>query len=129
MAIIKSYRKQLIAKYRTKRDQALVVVGKQAVGFVKPLVPVDTGNLRSSITFATSKVKAKPTSENGFTASLDVAVEQPDDGHVVIGTNVHYAPHKEYGTTKMAATPFLRPGILNNKQILATTFAKMMKGL
>ncbi len=138
MAIIKSYRKQLIAKYRTKRDQALVVVGRQAVGFVKPLVPVDSGFLRSSITFATSKVKAKPTSEAGkkgknigktITATLDVVVEQPGDGHVVIGTNVHYAPHKEYGTTKMAATPFLRPGVLTNKQILATTFAKMMKGL
>ena len=106
MAIIKSYRKQLIAKYRTKRDQALVVVGKQAVGFVKPLVPVDTGNLRASII-----------SEPGET------------GHITIGTNVHYAPHVEFGTVKMGAQPFLRPGILNNKQILATTFAKMMKGL
>ena len=148
MPIIKSYRKQLVAKFRTRRDQALVIVGRQAVGFVKPLVPVDSGFLRSSITFATAEVPASPTREAGassvkrkgktvagkhagktITATLNDVVKQPSAGHVVIGTNVHYAPHIEYGTVKIKRQPFLRPGVLNNKQILANTFAKAFKGL
>ena len=141
---IKSNRKQLAAKFRTKRDQALVIIGRQAVGFVKLLVPVDSGFLRSSVAFATADTKAVATREPGkkgknigktVTAPLDVLVEQPGGGHVVIGTNVHYAPHIEYGTRTgttgqyTAGQPFLRPGVLNNKQILAATYAKAMKGL
>lgn len=30
----------------------------------------------------------------------------------VVGTNIHYAPHVEMGTSKMAAQPYLRPGLL-----------------
>ena len=30
----------------------------------------------------------------------------------VVGTNVKYAPHVELGTSKMAAQPYLRPGLL-----------------
>ena len=133
MAIRKSYRKQILARMKTKRDQALVIVGRQAIGFVKPLVPVDCGFLRSSITFATSTEPGKPTREAGkgggsITAPISVVPEKPGEGHVVIGTNLHYAPHIEYGTVKMSAQPFLRPGILNNRKALAQTYAKAMKG-
>ena len=54
--------------------------------------PVDTGNLRSSITHR---------------------VVSDEEAH--IGTNVEYAPYVEQGTSKMAAQPFLRPALDNNK--------------
>ena len=54
--------------------------------------PVDTGNLRSSITHR---------------------VLSDEEAH--IGTNVEYAPYVEQGTSKMAAQPFLRPALDNNK--------------
>ena len=54
--------------------------------------PVDTGNLRSSITHRVVS-----------------------DEEARVGTNVDYAPWVEGGTSKMAAQPFLRPALDNNK--------------
>ena len=54
--------------------------------------PVDTGNLRSSITH---KVVS--------------------DEEARVGTNVDYAPWVEGGTSKMAAQPFLRPALDENE--------------
>lgn len=53
--------------------------------------PVDTGNLRDSITYEVSEDDAK------------------------VGTNVDYAIHQEFGTRKMAAQPFLRPALDENR--------------
>ncbi len=58
--------------------------------------PYETGNLRSSI---------KPEVE-GEGASKQV----------IIGTEVDYAPHQEYGTFKMKAQPFLRPAFDSKKE-------------
>ena len=55
------------------------------------LAPVDTGNLRDSVTY------------------------EVDEDEARVGTNVDYAPHLEYGTVKMAAQPYLRPSLDNNK--------------
>lgn len=57
----------------------------------KQLCPVDTGNLRSSISFRIEHVGATTVG--------------------VVGTNVEYAPYVEYGTRRMAAQPFLRPAL------------------
>lgn len=57
----------------------------------KRLAPVDTGRLRSSITY-----------------------EIGQEGTVIVGrvgTNVHYAPYLELGTRRMRARPFLRPAL------------------
>ncbi len=32
-----------------------------------------------------------------------------------VGTHVEYAPYLEFGTSRMAARPFLRPALINNK--------------
>lgn len=55
----------------------------------KQLCPVDTGRLRSSISWAIV----------------------PDGRSIagVVGTDVEYAPYVEFGTVKMDAQPFLRP--------------------
>lgn len=53
--------------------------------------PVDTGRLRSSITHQIS-------SDNQGLVGR-------------VGTDVDYAPHVEYGTSHMAAQPYLRPAL------------------
>lgn len=68
-------------------DRALEEIGLAAEGYAKRACPVDTGNLRNSITHA---------------------VESDEDA-VYVGTNVEYAPYVEMGTRRTAAQPFLRP--------------------
>lgn len=70
-------------------DRALETIGLLAEGYAKRACPVDTGNLRNSITHA---------------------VESGEDA-VYVGTNVEYAPYVEMGTRRTAAQPFLRPAV------------------
>lgn len=76
-----------------------VVVDGQAV----LLCPVDTGNLRNSIT------------------------HKVEGDAVTIGTPVHYASHVEYGTSKMAAQPFLRPAVDESMPRLERLAADMLQ--
>lgn len=69
----------------------LEICGGVAESHAKQLCPVDTGNLRNSITHA-----------------------QLNDHTEVIGTNVEYAPYVELGTVRMAARPYLRPAAENH---------------
>lgn len=67
--------------------RGLEQIGMAAGGYAKDRCPVDTGNLRNSITHL-----------------VDDA-----EGSVIIGTNVEYAAPVELGTSKMAAQPYLKP--------------------
>lgn len=86
------------ATVRALTGAALIVQGA-----AKGLSPVDTGNLRSSISHEVN----------------------PD--HAKIGTNVEYAPYLEYGTVKMAAQPYLRPGLDNNKRAIETSMSEVYR--
>lgn len=66
---------------------ALEKIGLLAEGYAEARCPVDTGNLRASITH-----------------EVDAG-----DNAVYIGTNVEYAPYVELGTSRQKAQPFLRP--------------------
>lgn len=66
---------------------ALEEIGLLAENYAARKCPVDTGNLRGSITHA---------------------VDAGGDA-VYIGTNVGYAPYVELGTSRQEAQPFLRP--------------------
>lgn len=68
-------------------DRALEEIGLAAEGYAKRACPVDTGNLRNSITH-----------------EVDAAEKA-----VYIGTNVEYAPYVELGTSRQKAQPYLRP--------------------
>ena len=70
----------------------LETCGLVAEGYAKKLAPVDTGNLRNSITHTV------------------------DDGEpaAYIGTNVEYAPYVCLGTIHMKAQPFLKPAVAAN---------------
>lgn len=80
-------------------SRALERIGLQAEGYAKDLCPVDTGNLRNSITH-TSDGKA-----------------------AYIGTNVTYGKYVELGTVKMAAQPYLRPAAADH----AGTYRNIIK--
>lgn len=60
-------------------------------GQAKQLAPVDTGRLRSSITHEVER--------------------QGEEVVGRIGSNVEYAAHQEFGTSRMAAHPYLRPAL------------------
>lgn len=82
----------VLSELQMKEAKALEMIGIKAEGYAKALCPVDTGNLRNSITH-----------------QVDLSV----DG-VYIGTNVEYGPYVELGTVKMKKRPYLRPAIDNH---------------
>lgn len=57
----------------------------------RELCPVDTGRLRSSIRAVDGK--------------------DATGVYVDVGTNVEYAPHVEFGTSRMPAQPYMRPAL------------------
>lgn len=89
---VTSHVKEVIEAKNDAIARALEAIGIQAEGDVAELAPVDTGRLRDSITHE---------------------VDESEEA-VYIGTNVEYAAYQEYGTSRMKAHPFLKPGIMNN---------------
>jgi HK97 gp10 family phage protein len=82
----------------------LQAAGLIVEGQAKELCPVDSGRLRNSIN---SEVK---------------------DDSAFVGTNVHYAPHVEYGTRRPTpAQPYLRPSIDKKKTQVLKLFRDMFE--
>lgn len=74
------------------KARALEKIGLVAEGYAKRLCPVDTGNLRNSITHGT------------------------DDEAAYIGTNVEYAVYVEMGTVNTPAQPYLKPAAADHME-------------
>ena len=93
--------KEVSEKIKKALLRGLETCGLVAEGYAKKLAPVDTGNLRNSITHTV------------------------DDGEpaAYIGTNVEYAPYQELGTIHMAAQPFLKPAVADH----ANEFQKIIE--
>lgn len=89
---VTSHVKEVIEAKNDAIARALEAIGIQAEGDVAELAPVDTGRLRDSITHEVNE----------------------SEEAVYVGTNVEYAAYQEYGTSRMKAHPFLKPGIMNN---------------
>lgn len=87
------------AEIRAAYARALERIGMQAEGYAQDRCPVDTGNLRNSITHTTDGTAA------------------------YIGTNVEYAPPVELGTRRAAAQPFLKPAGTDHRG----TYANIVK--
>ena len=90
-------------------ERGLAAVGALIEGDAILRVPVDTGRLRGSLSFAT-KDRAAKTQEG---------VSQPGNPYTVwIGTNVEYAADVEYPgkTRKWAGKPYLRPALDHNRK-------------
>ena len=86
--------------------RALEKCGLTAEGYAKKLAPVDTGNLRNSIT------------------------HEVDDGEpaAYIGTNVEYAPYVCLGTIHMKAQPFLKPAVADHANEYRKIIEDELKG-
>ena len=86
--------------------RALEICGGKAESYAKQICPVDTGNLRNSITH-----------------------EQIDEKTEVIGTTVEYAPYVELGTARMKPRPYLRPAAENHsdeyRNVISSELAKI----
>lgn len=93
---MKSNAKQVLEAEQRTIAKILTEWGMVLETEAKKRAPVDTGNLRNSITYET-----------------DVA-----DKAVYVGTNVEYAPYQEFGTSRMKAANdgvgYLRPAITDN---------------
>lgn len=95
---IDDHSEEFLRELAAKIPVALEECGLVAEGYAKRLCPVDTGNLRNSIT---------------HTQSGDAEY---------IGTNVEYGPYVEMGTTRTRAQPYLKPAVADHadqyKQII-----------
>jgi len=102
----RSYRREVLSAVEAAQVRALEICGGIAEGYAKARCPVDTGNLRNSITH-----------------------ENEDPTTEVIGSNVYYAPFVELGTRKMQPRPFLVPAVEGHmneyKQIIDAELKKL----
>ena len=95
---------RFIADMKAATARGLEICGEKAESYAKALCPVDTGNLRNSITHL----------QKG--------------NYEYIGSNVHYSVFVELGTRKMKARPYLRPAagdhVAEYKHILESELRK-----
>lgn len=87
--------------------QAAMLVERGA----KARAPVDTGRLRSSITHELTEA---------FGGDVNDAI---------IGTNVEYAPHQEFGTSRCKAHPYLIPALTEAVQRIIAFFKMELEKL
>ncbi len=83
---------------------ALREIGERAVRYATDIVPVRTGNLRSSIAY------------------------DADDRQVIIGSDVTYAMYVEEGTSRMRPRPYLRPAIVSHLEEYREIIREAMGG-
>ena len=111
-------------------ESALYAAAVKIHGDAVMMAPVDTGNLRGSLSFSVSGSQAEGVSTPASSAD-GVGSAPPDTA--VVGSNAHYAPYVEYGTYKMAAQPFLEPALRDNhdniQRLMKEQFAKRLKEL
>jgi len=80
-----------VGQLKLETEADLLTLGHRAVRNMRQLCPVDTGRLRNSI---------------GVTVGHDSR-----GPYIDVGTDLDYAPPVEYGTSVMAAQPFVRTGL------------------
>ena len=83
-------RMEVNSKVRANMEKACLMVEADA----KRICPVDTGRLRSSLTYEIETGKDEITGK--------------------VGTNVEYSIPVEFGTSKQRAQPYLRPSLAKN---------------
>ena len=104
-----SHAQEALSGMKRAKARALEIIGGKAETYAKKRCPVDTGNLRNSITHA-----------------------RYDENTEVIGTNVEYAPPVELGHhtrsgKHVAAKPFLRPAVEDHRSEYRDIIKTVMK--
>lgn len=82
---------KIIRSERAAFPEALELIGQQAVTEIQKEAPLLTGRLRRSYTWEVGSERGR--------------------AYVEISSNVVYAPHQEFGTSRQTGTPHVRPGI------------------
>lgn len=106
----------------------LGAVGAEATTYAQKDCPVDTGRLRNSIAWATSR------DSGGFRMPGEGEPSEPqatpEDGTVYIGSNVDYAEYVEYGDAqhKVGKKHFLRDSIANHVDYYKAIIEAALKG-
>lgn len=95
---------------------------------VKARVPVDTGNLREAIVM--KRVKGSKLNAEYIVAvrkgkRADVKAAKSGEGR--LGKDAYYAHMVEFGTVKMPAQPYIRPGFEESTQAATDAIAKRLK--
>lgn len=106
--IVENHIDEVLEELEKKKHKILETIGSKAEGYVQGLTPVDTDNLRSSITH----------------------IVRLDDSEVDIGTNVEYAPYVEFNDNAKHTTGkahYLRDGIQNNMEEFKKIIEEEMK--
>lgn len=96
---------QLSKSFQTVIKISVTAAALLVHGDATRLAPVDTGRLRSSLTYIT------------------------EDNAAIVGTDVEYAKKMEYGGSRQAPNGYLRPALYNNIDKINSIFSKQIKGL
>ena len=141
----RSYKKEAIAAKDEAVERALVTVGLVMEKYAKEELSKpkmhktarkdqdlvrpnrDSGRLINSVVFATNEqhsTGSSPAQPSDYAPHMT-----PEKGEVYVGTNVEYAPHIEYGTSRgINPYPFLRPAAADHipefKQAIETELKK-----
>lgn len=95
---------------------------------IRQKAPVDTGNLRAAIVMKREK-NTRLTEEYVVAVRKgkrrDVAAAKSGQGK--LGKDAYYAHMVEFGTVKMPAQPFVRPGFEETAQAATDAIAKRLK--
>ena len=116
----KDYKRMIEQAGRRFAPAAGIVVRGQAVA----LVPVQTGNLKGSLTWRTQGADG---GFEGGNRSGTMISDPPDPYTVHVGTNVEYAEHVEYGTRRSVAKPYLRTAIDATRRGLTKLFGELFR--
>ena len=125
-----SHVSEVLTELDNAKDRALTTIGLLAERHAKEYCPVDTGRLRNSITFATSKTQGEANkSPKKHAEPADYEMHgKPQKDTVVLGTNVGYAPYIEMGGSEKAPNGFLKPAIMNHMDEYRKAAESALKG-
>lgn len=101
---VEDHTEEVLDGIEQAKARALEKIGLAAEGYAKRLCPVDTGNLRNSITHDT------------------------DDEAAYIGTNVEYAVYVEMGTVNTPAQPYLKPAAADHMEKYRSILKSELQG-
>jgi len=100
-------------------------------GFAKELVPIDSGQLKSSIMWATESDKGGLNEGGGEPTSAFNYIDPPsEDNTGYVGSHLEYAGPVEYGIKdkpNYPRQPYLRPAIDYSKKVRETRRAGIIK--
>ena len=107
--------KEVIDAVNQKIPAILGAVGAEAVTYAQGECPVDTGVLRNSIAWATTRETAGHLMAGEGVPSVPKG--RPDEKSVYIGTNTEYGVYVEYGNKphKTGKSHFLRDSVANHQ--------------